>query len=355
MAIARTLPLPAPKPAEKILFAGESVAVCSFRCPPDDPLFPDSGPSNADTIVFPRNSVRVLREGGLDRVISVNEVSFYRQGESYRRRDIDGKGTICNWYVLAPAVLREMLGLLDPAARDDERPRFPAPIAPADARSFARQRRIVRHVEGSGPVDALWVEESVLAAVGRVLAAAAAPANLHEPLPVRQTELAEDAKLLLAATATENLALAELACRLEHIGVPPSASLPPPHRRLASSVPGSAPAPDVARPPARRRRGPRDDRGRPRLLAPQPLHDPLPPCFRRDAVRLPPPADDLEDTRLRNENDRRGRPRRSSGERLRCRDQLKVILAPRRKMRGLSTSWTWSPVSERSRLRLRVG
>ena len=214
MAIARTLPLPAPKPVEKILFAGESVAVCSFRCPPDDPLFADSGPSNADAIVFPRNSVRVLREGGLDRVISVNEVSFYRQGESYRRRDVDGKGTICNWYVLAPAVLREMLGLVDPVARDDERPRFPAPIAPADARSFAQQRRIVRHVEENGPVDALWVEESVLSAVGRVLAAAAAPANLHEPLPARQTELAEDAKLLLAATATENLPLAELARRL---------------------------------------------------------------------------------------------------------------------------------------------
>jgi hypothetical protein len=215
MALAEKLLLPAPKPVERILFAGESVAVCSFRCPADDPLFPDSGPSNADSIVFPRNSVRVLRERGLDRVTSVNEVSFYRQGESYRRRDVDGRGTICDWYVIAPALLREMLSRLDPSAAAADHPRFPAPIAAGDARSFALQRRVVRHVEADGPVDALWVEESVLVAVGRVLAGSATPANAPEPLPARQTGLAEDAKLLLAATATENLALAELARRLE--------------------------------------------------------------------------------------------------------------------------------------------
>lgn len=209
-----TFRLPRPKRVERILFAGEAVAICSFRCAADDPLFGDSGPSNADAVVFPRNSVRVLRERGVDRVTSVHEVSLYREGEEYRRLDVDGRGSQCDWYVIAPRPLRDILGRIDPAAAERTRPLFPAPIVACDARSYARQRQVFRHVERWARPDVLWVEETMLNVIAHLLIAGG-PARAALPLSPTRASLAEEAKRLLAATATENLPLAELARRLE--------------------------------------------------------------------------------------------------------------------------------------------
>jgi AraC family transcriptional regulator len=190
---------------EKLLFGGETLAVGSHRLPSCDPRFESYGPTSGFFIVFPRNSTMLEYAGG-DRFLSSPAVApLYNRGQEYRRRKISEEGDFCEWFAIAPEVLRELVGRFDPAAADSDRP-FRFSHVRVEPRDYLEQRAVVEALS-AGAAEPLYVEETMLNVVSRLLARAyrraAAPPDRHPR--------AEDAAALLGRTFTENWSLTRIA------------------------------------------------------------------------------------------------------------------------------------------------
>ena len=151
------------------LFESPTLRFGTFRAAPEDPDFAEAGQPTHHLIVFPRTSVWIEHEGRAGFVADPTRVTFYNRGDVYRRRALGGEGDRCDWFAVAPAVLVELVAAIDPAVVEHcERP-FPFACGSSDAGSFALQRAVVRHVEEHERPDVLFVEETMLAVVSRLL------------------------------------------------------------------------------------------------------------------------------------------------------------------------------------------
>jgi hypothetical protein len=72
--------------------------VGAFRCHPDDPSFHDSGPARNCCFVFPRTAVEIQHEHERAFVANPNVVTFYDQGQAYRRNAVSLDGDRCDWF-----------------------------------------------------------------------------------------------------------------------------------------------------------------------------------------------------------------------------------------------------------------
>ncbi len=188
-------------PFEKLLFASEMLAVGTHRLAASDPRFESYGPASAYLIVFPRNSTIIEYAGG-DRVIGSPAVGLlYNRGQEYRRRRLSEEGDFCDWFAVAPEVLREIV------KSESERPLRVShvPVAPRD---YIRQRALVEQLL-AGAAEPLAVEETTLHVLRHVLAHRA-----RETRSRKQGELAYAAAELLSRTFTRNVSLTHLAREL---------------------------------------------------------------------------------------------------------------------------------------------
>jgi AraC family transcriptional regulator len=184
-------------PFERLLFASEVLAAGTHRLPPDDPRFESYGPTSAHLVVFPRNSTLIEHAGGERFVGSPAVAPLYNRAQEYRRRRLSAEGDFCDWFAIAPATLRELTG------RDDERP-LRATHVRVGAREYLRQRAVVEHLLGGGS-DALFVEETMLHVLRRLLSAPAVAAS---------NDLAHDAAALVGRTFARNWPLTRIAREL---------------------------------------------------------------------------------------------------------------------------------------------
>ncbi|HVE72165.1 MAG TPA: helix-turn-helix transcriptional regulator [Thermoanaerobaculia bacterium] len=148
-------------PFERLLFASDTLAVGTHRLPADDPRFESYGPTSAHLIVFPRNHTIIEHAGGARFVGSPAVAPLYNRGQEYRRHRLSAEGDFCEWFAVAPELLREIVG------RDDDRP-LRAPFVRVEPSDYLRQRGVVEHVLRGGS-DALFVEETMMAVLRRIL------------------------------------------------------------------------------------------------------------------------------------------------------------------------------------------
>jgi AraC family transcriptional regulator len=208
----------AARPAfDTMLFVSSLVRVGSFHAPVDHPRFEDSGPIERHLFVFPRTCVWIRHAGGDPFVADPTVVTFYNRGQVYRRGRIVEGGDRCEWFAVAPEALLEALRRRDPAAGErPERP-FTASHGPSDARTYLRQRRLVRALERDPKPDSLAVEEAVLDLLDSVLAIAGstrADAGASTRERRRHRELADAARMTIARTFRERVSLDRLAAEL---------------------------------------------------------------------------------------------------------------------------------------------
>jgi AraC-like DNA-binding protein len=86
---------------------------------------------------------------------------------------------------------------------------------PSDPASYLLQRRICDRLSRGGTIDSLEIEEHVIELLATLAPRAASCARTADlELTRRKRMLTEDARALLALTATENVHLAEIARRL---------------------------------------------------------------------------------------------------------------------------------------------
>ena len=193
-------------PFERLLFASETLAVGSHRLPAHDPQFESYGPTSAFLLVFPRNSTMLEYAGGERFVGSPAIAPLYNRGQEYRRRRVSEEGDFCDWFAIAPDVLRDIVARFDPHAAESDRPLRFSHVR-VESRDYLEQRAVVDHLDGRA--DPLFVEETTLGILTRLLGRAYGTQTA--PPPRSQEELARAAAAVLGRTFDRNLPLTRIA------------------------------------------------------------------------------------------------------------------------------------------------
>jgi AraC family transcriptional regulator len=200
-------------PFDTHLYRSAVVTIASFRAEPSHPGFHDSGPTENHIFVFPRTSVRIRHPGRAPFLTGPNVITFYNKHQVYSRDRVTEEGDRCDWFAVEPSILLDAVRPHDPAAVDRPDSPFCFTHGPGDAGSYLLQRLVVRHL-ADGPADPLFVEESAMRLLSRVVAGAARVWDLSQKSSEStQGDLAEAAKTVLARDFREPVSLDEVARR----------------------------------------------------------------------------------------------------------------------------------------------
>lgn len=162
---------PGTRPAEhinEIVFAGDLFKIGRWRLPASHPHFRDSGPTRHYLVVFPRTSTWIQHAGSDAFPSDANNVTYYNKHQEYTRRPIAPAGDLCDYYAINPELLREIVRPWDPTAADEDRI-IKFSHGPSDAEAYFAQRSVYRHVRREVTPDALFVEETMVGVLERLL------------------------------------------------------------------------------------------------------------------------------------------------------------------------------------------
>jgi AraC-like DNA-binding protein len=194
------------------------VRVGRWRCPANNPIFTDSGPTRDTFFVFPREAVWIQHAGSAPFVADANIVTYYNRGQIYTRHKLSDRGDQCEWFAVAPEAVAETLAVHEPAAIDRRDQPFRFTHGPSDPDSYLRQRMVFQHVSRELKPDRLFVEEAVLSVLGDVTRLA----YQRQGVPVarraghrREVDLVQAAREVIARRFKDNLSLAEVARDVE--------------------------------------------------------------------------------------------------------------------------------------------
>lgn len=198
---------------DQTLFESDVVRAGRFRLPSSHPGFESfSAPTENYLFAFPRTSVAVEQEGHRPFIADPNTIPLHNAGRHYRRQSVAGADDRCDWFAVAPAVLRDIVAEFDPGAADVETPLRFAWSRP-DARTYLAQRRLYRYLCTHAEPDAIFVEESVIALAVDILDAAYRqwePAARGSDNAARH-RLVDRTRERLAQSLSENISLGALA------------------------------------------------------------------------------------------------------------------------------------------------
>jgi len=187
------------------------VAVGAFRCPTDHPRFNDSGLIRDYCFAFPRTASVIEHDTGDRFVGDQTRISLYNVGQAYRRSPVSPEGDHTDYFVVAPAVLREALLARRAATTDaDDRRLFSRAHARSTAPLYLRQRRLFQAVSDRR-IDAFAIESAVMSLLDDVLTGVDGATIVER---ARHRPLVEDVQALLARRYAEALSLADVAAML---------------------------------------------------------------------------------------------------------------------------------------------
>ena len=161
-------------PAAESLFASDWLEIGRFRCPENHPRWSADNFMHGYEIVFPRVPVEIAPAGAARVVADANSAMCYNAQTVYRRRQIVDRGDDCEWFAIAPDVIRDVLAVRDPRVVERGPELFQRLRAPAPPRVYRDQRLLTMALGRGAAVDSLWVEERTLTLLGELFMADAA-------------------------------------------------------------------------------------------------------------------------------------------------------------------------------------
>ncbi len=201
---------------DEVRLRTDLLTVGKFRALPSDHDFQTAGRVTQPVFVFPRAPVWIQHEGCQAFVADQTMVTCYNRRQPYLRRKLSEAGDDCDWFRIRPGVLQDVVEAHDPRRAEHEDALFAFSHCPCEAKSYLMERLVMRHIAESERPDSLYVEETMLQVLARCLRSAyhqqgkgrkaAAPAN-----DGRKSEIANQAKTILARQFREPLSLSQLA------------------------------------------------------------------------------------------------------------------------------------------------
>jgi len=151
------------------IYDGSVFRIGQFRREPKHPNFGGPHQIGGVLLVFPRTSVTITHAGKDPVVADPNVVMFYNHGQVYSRSKLSEKGDLCEWFGFDPGLVADAIRPFD--AHVDDRPLQPFRVShgPSDATSYVLQRLVVNHILGNQGLDQLFIEESILRILKRVI------------------------------------------------------------------------------------------------------------------------------------------------------------------------------------------
>lgn len=120
-------------------------------------------------MVFPRTSVQIQYQGQRPIVADPNVVMLYNQGQVYSRSKLSERGDLCDWISFHPKTLVQAIRPFDPTVDERWDKPFPFSHGPSDPDTYLLQRLAIEHVRRTKQPDTLFVEETMLTVLDRVL------------------------------------------------------------------------------------------------------------------------------------------------------------------------------------------
>jgi AraC family transcriptional regulator len=200
------------KPVEREVFRSKLVLLAEYHCRPDEPLFANSGPSNAHSFVFPLTSTRIIRDARIQLELP-NVVSLYNAGVHYASEPVSPEGSHCMWMTLDPEILIHSIESCGRRSVDPHRPFRDVEVSLGAA--FALRQSSLFHFARRYGSDSLAIEEESIAIVQEII-------DGLERRPARSahySRVIDRARAILAAHFADPWSLGDLACQL---GVTPS-------------------------------------------------------------------------------------------------------------------------------------
>lgn len=150
-------------------FESGILRIGTFYCPPWYTSFGDTGPIGGYLMVFPRTSVYITHDGRSPVVADPNVVMFYNHGQIYRRSKLSEEGDLCDWFSFLPQVVVDAIRPFDPAVQDHPYTPFVFTHGPSDPQSYLLQRLVIEHLQTETPANQLFVEETMLTLLHRLV------------------------------------------------------------------------------------------------------------------------------------------------------------------------------------------
>ncbi|MCA9923329.1 MAG: helix-turn-helix transcriptional regulator [Anaerolineales bacterium] len=154
---------------DHIHLKGELFTIGTFHCPTHYPYFHNTGPTEGHLVVFPRTPVCITQAGRRPVITDPNVVMFYNKGQEYQRDKISERGDTCEWFSFSPDVLVSAIQPYDAQVQGRRERPFRFSHGPSDPESYLQQRLITEYVRQTDASDMLYVEETLLATLNRVI------------------------------------------------------------------------------------------------------------------------------------------------------------------------------------------
>ncbi len=142
-----------PRPTFRPLHRGDAVQVYDWRCPGCDTPGDRGELNDAYEIVVVRGGSFVREVNGAPAFLAGGMLTFAAPGEVHRIRHPVPGGDTCSVYRVTADSLREIGGLVEPAQRDREFPRFPLGDMPIGGRAYLLHRLAWRAADGDDPME----------------------------------------------------------------------------------------------------------------------------------------------------------------------------------------------------------
>jgi AraC-like DNA-binding protein len=204
--------------ASRPIYDGSFFRIGQFRRGPKHPNF--SGPhwSGGTLIVFPRTSVTITHAGKAPVVADPNVIMFYNNGQIYSRGKLSEAGDLCEWFGFGSELVADAIRSFDPYVDDHPFEPFQFSHGPSDTTSYLLQRLVVNHILEAQRPNELFIEETVLEVLKRVVEYSYRQRGIFpkQMKSLAEKEVVDAIQKLLVTRFQQNLSLEQIATQLNY-------------------------------------------------------------------------------------------------------------------------------------------
>jgi len=204
--------------ATRRIYRGAFFTIGQFRRGPKHPNFAGPHVIGGTLVVFPRTSVTITQAGKNSVVADPNTVMFYNDGQIYSRNTLSNQGDLCEWFGFDPRLVAAAIRAFDAHVDDHPFEPFLFSHGPTDTTSYLLQRLVVNHVLGEEQLDHLFIQETVMRVLNRVIANSyrqhgLCPSRARDSL---EKDVVDAIQKILAVSFDQNPSLEKIAAQLNY-------------------------------------------------------------------------------------------------------------------------------------------
>ena len=200
----------------KLVFDGRLIKIGSWRCGPDSALWNEENIAGSQPmLVFPRTSVQITQDAHEPFISTRNLLAYYNKNQTYRRKLVDRRGDICEYFYVDPRELENVLKWMGYEVSTNPEEPFKRSSGNCDTTSYSVQRYLFEMVANHPAADALFVEETFFSILPGLLEGANRPLQRNlakrQSTANRQREHVESVKEYLVHHLEDHLSIKDVA------------------------------------------------------------------------------------------------------------------------------------------------